>query len=177
MTTVLTPGHKITRADLLTTAECIELFGAPGEGGVAESRLKTFTVPYKLRLYERGAPATVMRVRAHEKVMYLVESVFITILQTYGAKDIERLGLDVYAGSYMARRMVNGTEWSRHAFGVAFDFLPQENGLKTRLAASTFGKPEYREFLDIWQRHGFANLGRALNYDPMHFEIMRIVFK
>lgn len=176
--TVLNPKTKPTKADLLITEECIALFGAPGAGGEAESQLVTFITPYKMRLYTRGAPLTANKVRVHKKVQYLVESAFITTLDTYGFEEIDRLGINVYAGSYEPRLMRGSkTKWSMHAFGVAFDFLPQENELKTRLAASTFGKPEYKAWLDIWQKHGFANLGRALDYDPMHFEVMRIAVK
>lgn len=176
--TVLNPKTQIKRSDLLTTEECIELFGAPGAGGVAESQLVTFTTPYKMRLYERGAPKTQSRVRVHKKIVYLVESVFVTTLDVYGEAEIDRLGINVYAGSYEPRvQRGSKTVWSKHAFGIALDFLPRENGLRTRLADATFGKPEYKAWLDIWQKHGFANLGRALDYDPMHFEIMRIAMK
>lgn len=175
--TVLNPKQKPTKADLLSTAECIELFGEPGVGGTAESQLVTFNAPYKMRLYDRGQATNVTKVRCHVKISQLAESALITVLQHYGAERIVELGLDVYGGSYNARQMRGGTEWSKHAFGIAFDFLPLENALKTRLANSTFGKPEYKAWLDIWQQHGFVNLGRAADYDPMHFEIARFAVK
>lgn len=174
---VLNPRTKVKRSDLFTTEEAIALFGEPGEGGVAESRLVTFKAPYLMRLYERGTPLVVTRIRCHKLVANLVESALITAHQFYGAKRIEALGLDVYGGSYIARKMRGGTEWSKHSFGIAFDFLPQENGLKTKFKDATFGKPEYKEWIDIWQEHGFANLGRNLDYDSMHFEAMRYAFK
>lgn len=170
------PARRLTKADLFSTEEAIARFGTPGEGNGAEQRLVTIQAPYKMRLYERGAPLQVERIRCHELVADWVEAALRLTLNTYGAKRIVKLGLDVYAGSYVPRLMRNSKKtWSKHAFGIAFDFLPKENGNLTPFDRATFSRPEYKEWLDCWRCSGFANLGQVegIGRDAMHFEFMK----
>lgn len=175
MSVVHDPAKKITSANLFTTAQATVRFGTPGEGKGAEQRLVYFPAPYPLRLYERGAPLNVKRIRCHELVADWMEAALRLALNTYGQKRIVELGLDVYGGCYVPRRIRGGRSWSKHAFGIASDWLQQENGLKTPFAEATFSRPEYKDWLDCWRCSGFANLGQLEGFerDAMHFEFMR----
>jgi len=161
--------------ELYSTAEATAKFGTPGEGGTVEKRLKTFDAPYTLRLYERGAPLNVKRITCHELVLPWMEAALKLVKDAYSAKDIERLGLDVYAGCYNPRRIRNGQSWSKHAFAIASDWLPKENDLQTPFAKATFSRPEYKDWLQCWNLSGFANLGQVKGFarDAMHFEFMK----
>lgn len=165
-------------SDLYSQAQAIESFGFPNEDpklSKVEPQLVYFDSPFKLRLYTRSAVANVSRIRCHKKVAQYAHAAMSRTLEVYGAERIVELGIDVYAGCYNPRKVRGGDSWSKHAFAIAFDFLPGENGLHTPLAKSTFGRPEYKDLLDIWQECGFANLGRlpSMGRDAMHFEFMR----
>lgn len=165
-------------SDRFSVAEAIQAFGQPDAD---PKKCKVFPqlvrieMPYKLRLYSRDATANVTRVSVHGELKPYFEAVYHRVLETYGPKEIVRLGLDVYGGCYDARPIRGGKSWSMHAFAIAQDWLPQENGLNTLFAKSTFARPEYKPFLDIWQECGFLNLGRLPTYarDAMHFERMK----
>lgn len=169
------PLKKITSKDLFTVAEATARFGTPGEGKGAEQRLVYFPAPYPLRLYARGAALTVNRIRCHELVADWMEAALQLVLKEYGLKQIAKLGLDVYGGCYVPRKVRGGTSWSKHAFGIASDWLQQENGLQTPFAKATFSRPEYKDWLDCWRCSGFANLGQLEGFerDAMHFEFMK----
>lgn len=171
------PARKITGKDLFSQEEAIKRFGTPGEDtGTVKDRIVSVQLPYPMRLYVRGAPLVKKTIRAHELVADWVEAALRLTLNTYGLKRIEKLGLDVFSGDYVPR-MVRGskTTWSKHAFGIAYDFLAQENGLWTRAPEATFSRPEYKDWLDCWRCSGFANLGQVEGFerDFMHFEFMK----
>jgi hypothetical protein len=169
------PARRITGKDLFTTAEAIARFGQPGEGKSAEAKQVMFDLPYPMRLYVRGAPLVKRRMQCHELVADWAEAALRLTLNHYGLKQIEKLGLDVFSGSYIPRRVRKGTSWSKHAFGIAFDFLAIENGLQTPFKDATFSRPEYKDWLDCWRCSGFANLGQVEGFgrDAMHFEFMK----
>ena len=172
------PLKKITSKDLFTTEEAIKRFGTPGEGNQAEAKQVMFDLPYPMRLYDRGTPLVKERMQCHELVAEWAEAALRLTLNEYGLAKIEKYGLDVFSGSYVPR-FVRGSEnkkvWSKHAFGIAFDFLAKENGLKTPFKLATFSRPEYKDWLDIWRCSGFANLGQleVFERDAMHFEFMK----
>lgn len=165
-------------SDLYSESQAIESFGQPHEdpklSGV-EPQLVFFDTPFKLRLYARSGKAEVTRIRCHKIIASYAEAALNRVLEVYGPEQIVKLGLDVYGGCYNPRTVRGGKTWSKHAFAIAFDFLQAENGLNTPFHASTFGRPEYKDYLDIWQECGFANLGRIPTFarDAMHFEFMR----
>ena len=149
---------------MLTTKELIAKYGAPNEAG---TYLKTIVLPYPF-LYD-GKPVTKMR--CHKLVADKFLAVFNDILAHYGLEEINRLGINKYGGCFNYRLMRGGTQLSRHSWGVAIDLHPSANGLKTTYSKALFSKPEYAKMHEIFEKHGFINLGKTKGYDAMHFEI------
>lgn len=167
-----------TSADRFTVAEAIAYFGQPDKDPSkceVFKQLVTIKSPYKLRLYSRSSEANVTKMSVHRLVAPYVEAAVNRIYDEYGQAQIVALGLDVYGGCYNPRPIRGGKSWSMHAFACAQDWLQQENGLNTKFADSTFGRPAYKKFLDIWQECGFLNLGRLTTFgrDAMHVEFMK----
>ena len=137
-------------------------------GDVDNIPLVRATVPFPL--YYDGSPMT--SVRLHRDVAASFTAAMGDILSHYGLEEIERLRINHnYGGTYNKRKMRGGTSWSMHAYGIAIDLNAAENGLRTTAAAALFAKPEYQAMIDIMERHGWYSLGRAKNYDYMHFQV------
>ena len=66
--------------------------------------------------------------------------------------------------------MRGGSDYSRHSWGIAIDLDPERNQLKTPYLKSNFSKQEYKKLHEIFEKHGFINLGKQKGYDAMHFE-------
>lgn len=136
-------------------------------GNVDNIPLTRVSLPFTL--YYDGSP--VSSVSVHEDVASSLSSALSQVLSHYGIEEIERLRINHnYGGSYNKRKMRGGSSWSMHAYGIAIDMNIAENGLRTTSSAALFAKPEYEPFLDIMERNGWYSLGRAKNYDFMHFQ-------
>lgn len=136
-------------------------------GNVDNIPLTSISLPFPL--YYGGSP--VRSVRVHEDVASSLSAAFSQILAHYGLEEIERLRINHhYGGTYNKRKMRGGTSWSMHAYGIAIDMNTAENGLRTTAAGALFAGEEYIPFLDIMERNGWYSLGRAKNYDYMHFQ-------
>jgi len=112
----------------------------------------------------------VSSIRVHRLCADAFLAVFEDILAFYGADRIRELGLDQYSGTYNKRRIRGGRSWSTHAFGIAIDLFAAMNRMRMSFKESLFSKAEYAEFMNIWRRHGFVNLGEALDFDSMHMQ-------
>jgi hypothetical protein len=136
-------------------------------GDVDNIPLTRVSLPFPL--YYDGSPVSTVSV--HEDVAGSLTSALSQVLSHYGLEEIERLRISHnYGGSYNKRKMRGGSSWSMHAYGIAIDMNAAENGLRTTASAALFAKPEYEPFLDIMERNGWYSLGRAKNYDYMHFQ-------
>jgi hypothetical protein len=153
---------------MLTTQQTIKKYGTPTETGAAY--LVTVNLPYPMRL-AWDTDTTVNRLRCHRLVADKFEAVFKDILATYGLPKIKELGIDLFGGCFNFRKMRGGSAWSKHSWGIAIDLDPARNGLKTTYAKSQFAKPEYQKLHEIFEKHGFINLGKAKGFDTMHWEI------
>lgn len=153
---------------MLTTQQTIKKYGTPTETGAAY--LVTVNLPYPMRL-AWDLDTTVTRLRCHNLVADKFEAVFKDILATYGLPRIKELGIDLFGGCFNFRKMRGGSAWSKHSWGIAIDLDPARNTLKETSRTARFARPEYKDMIDIFYKHGFISLGREKNYDWMHFEI------
>ena len=109
--------------------------------------------------------------RVHKKVAQDFTNVFNELLQVYGLQKIQELGIDLFGGCFAFRAMRGGSDYSRHSWGIAIDLDPERNKLKTPYLKSNFSKQEYKKLHEIFEKHGFINLGKQKGYDAMHWEI------
>lgn len=140
----------------------VSQFGAPGD----EKQLVSISPPYPL-LYE-GHPVSTIRV--HRLIATHVRDALREVLQHYGEKEIERLGLNLYGGSYNYRSTSKGSALSMHAWGIALDFSPTANSYATRAPRATLSHPDCNRWWEIWESHGATSLGRARDQDWMHLQ-------
>ena len=152
--------------NLLTTAQAIAKYGKPNQTGTYLTSIK---LPFPLRL-AWDKDTKVKTIRVHKLVAAEVLAIFTEILEVYGYEEIVELGIDLFGGSFAYRAMRGGSEWSKHAFGLAIDLDPERNQLKETSKTARFARPEYKKLIDIFYKHGWVSLGREANYDWMHFQ-------
>jgi len=151
----------------MTTKDIIKKYGKPTQKG---EYLTTIKLPYPMKL-AWDKKVVVKTMRCHKLVANNFISVFNDILEAYGIKKIQELGIDLFGGCFNFRQMRGGSDYSRHSWGIAIDLHPEANGLKTPFNKALFSKPEYKKLHEAFEKHGFINLGKAYNYDTMHWEI------
>lgn len=138
-------------------------FGKEGTG------LITIDLPYPL--YLSWEPATkVTRITCHTLVSEPLTRIFRKTLEHYGMDKIHTLGLDIYGGCYNDRKIVGGNSKSMHAWGIAIDMDPDNNGMNTHAPKARFSSKEYAPFWLIIESEGAISLGREKDYDWMHFQ-------
>ena len=152
---------------MLTTEKAIKIYGTPNDRG---TYLTTITLPYPMRI-AWDTKVTTTKLRCHKLIADNLLAVFKDILTVYGLPKIQELGIDLFGGCFNFRKMRGGSDWSKHAFGIAIDLDPARNTLKETSKTARFARPEYKQMIDIFEKHGFLSLGRVHNYDWMHFEI------
>ena len=137
-------------------------------GPVGENQTK-LDLPYPLKL--AWEPATQLnRITCHQKVTKSLYTIFEKTKDTYGHKNIVALKLDLFGGCLNVRKMRGGSAWSIHAWGAAVDLDPDRNKLKWGKDKAVFAAAEYNDFWKIVEAEGWVSLGRARNYDWMHFQ-------
>ena len=149
---------------MLTTKQLIAKYGAPNPEGTYLTKIQ---LPYPMVYDDKQ----VWNMRCHRLVADKFLAVFNDLLAHYGYEKIKELGIDRYGGCFNYRVMRGGTQLSRHSWGVAIDLDPARNLLKETSKTARFARPEYKDMIDIFYKHGFLSLGREKNYDWMHFEI------
>ena len=162
---LLFPSMPVPKGTLMSTSEIMSKYGAPGD-----KNLVKITLPFPLRI-SWDLQYSIDSFMCHKLVAEKMVKVFEDLLAHYGLAEIQRLGIDLYGGCYAYRKMRNGTDWSRHAWGIAIDLDPARNPLKATSKTAQFAKPEYKAMIDIFYKNGFVGLGREKNYDWMHFQI------
>ena len=151
---------------MLTTQKIKSIYGVPNQQG---SYLTTIQLPYPMRLaWDKNAKVKTMR--CHKLVAKDFLNVFNDLLAHYGYEKIVELGIDLFGGCFSFRAMRGGSDYSRHSWGIAIDLDPERNQLKTPYLKSNFSKQEYKKLHEIFEKHGFINLGKQKGYDAMHFE-------
>ena len=153
---------------LLTTKQIIEKYGKPDDDG--SDYLVTINLPYPMRI-AWDIKTSVTKMRCHRLVKDRFLNFFTKVLQHYGLKEIQRLGIDLFGGCFMFRKMRGGNDYSRHCWGIAFDLNPAANDLKTQWENALFSKPEYAPLIKIAYECGLVNYGVEKGFDGMHFEV------
>lgn len=153
---------------MLTTSQAIARFGKPNETG--KGYLVSIPLPYPMRL-AWDTNVKVNKITCHKLVAEQLKAIFQDILDAYGLEKIQELGIDLYGGCFNFRKMRGGSDYSRHSWAIAIDLDPSRNTLKETSKTARFARPEYKEMIDIFYKHGFVSLGREKNYDWMHFEV------
>ena len=152
---------------MITTQEAISKYGKPNEEG---NYLISIDLPYPMRL-AWDLNTTINKIRCHKLVADNFKKVFSELKSVYGYEKLKELGIDLFGGCFNFRAMRGGSDYSRHSWGIAIDLDPTRNLLKETSKTARFARPEYKNMIDIFYKHGFVSLGREKNYDWMHFEI------
>lgn len=139
-----------------------------------QGEIVTVKIPYAH--YLSWSNQKVTKVSCHKKISEPYLNILTEVLETYGEKDIVKLGLDKFGGSYTSppRIMRGGSKYSTHCWGIAFDYDPDHNQLRWGRDKASFAKPDYSDWMNIWKKYGATNLGIAKNYDWMHFQFSRV---
>lgn len=112
--------------------------------------------------------------QAHAKVVPSLERIFERTLDYYGEAQIRKLRLDIFSGCYNYRATVGSSSLSMHSWGVAFDVDAAHNQMNESRSEAAFAKPVYAPFMGFFEEEGWVSLGRARNYDWMHFQAARL---
>lgn len=152
---------------MLTQAQIEAKYGKANPTG--KGYLVWLDLPYSMYLNWQ-TKTRVKRIQCHKLVHDRLKAVFQEILDTYGIDEIKKLQLDDYGGCFNYRLMRGGTKLSTHSWGIAIDLDPDRNLLHETSKTARFARPEYKQFIDIWYKHGFESLGREKNFDWMHFQ-------
>lgn len=153
---------------MLTTKQLIQKYGKPNVTGAGY--LVTIKLPYPMRL-AWDLDTKVTKMSCHKLVADKFLSVFNDLLAHYGYDKLVELGIDFFGGCFNFRKMRGGSEWSTHSWGVAIDLDPARNQLKETSRTARFARPEYKQMIEIFYKHGFISLGVEKNYDWQHFQI------
>ena len=152
------------KVKIFNQAEMEKYFGKADPQG---SYLTMIDLPYTM-YYDRQP---VKRMRCHKKVAQAFTNVFKELLSTYGERKLNELEITDFGGCFNYRLMRgSNSKLSSHSWGTAIDLDANRNTLKETSATARFAKPEYKAMIDIFEKHGFASLGRLKNYDWMHFQ-------
>jgi Putative peptidoglycan binding domain/D-alanyl-D-alanine carboxypeptidase len=151
-------------------ADVRAFFGQPGSPAATAG---TVHLPAPMRLaWDLGTKISTFR--CHAKCAEAFAGIMRDAFAHYGEKRWRELGLDLFGGCYNLRAMRGGTEYSMHSYGIAVDLDPARNQLTWTKAKAAFARPEYDAFWAIVESYGALSLGRARNFDWMHFQFARL---
>ena len=152
------------KVKIFSQAEQEKYFGKANPQG---TYLTMIDLPYTM-YYDKQA---VNKMRCHKKVAQAFLNVFNDLLKTYGVAKLNELEITDFGGCFNYRLMRGSrSKLSAHSWGTAIDLDANRNTLKETSATARFARPEYKAMIDIFEKHGFASLGRLKNKDWMHFE-------
>jgi hypothetical protein len=112
----------------------------------------------------------IRKMTLHKKVAESASRVFANVRDTYSNADIKSLGLHLFGGSLNVRKMRGGNRYSMHSWGIAIDFDPIRNQLKTKSPHARLSHADAVPFWEAWEAEGWVSLGRARNFDWMHVQ-------
>ena len=142
-------------------------------GKVGENQT-SFELPYPLFL-AWDTSKKVKKITCHQKVASSLHRIFENTLKAYSEKEIKILRLNLFGGCLNVRKMRgSSTTWSTHSWGIAVDLDPDNNRLKWNKNRAGFAKEEYLAFWKIVETEGWTSLGRARDFDWMHFQATKL---
>ncbi len=151
-----------------TEAQCPKFYGPKGENQA------TIALPYPMAL-DWNKAQTIRAMTCHEKVAEPMLRIFRKLLAEYGIDELKRLGISEFGGCLNVRlKRGSKTAWSIHSWGCAVDLDPDRNGLRETSKTARFARPEYLPMWRIIEGEGAVSLGRARNFDWMHWQFARL---
>lgn len=153
-----------------TTSALSAFYGAPRKGFPG---LTSIELPYAMVLsWKQGT--VVEKILVHKKAASSLLLILEDILKEFGQDGIIEHGLHLYGGCYNHRKMRGGSSWSRHAWGIAIDINPDDNGLRTPWQEDKIGQPGFATMpvkaIEIFEEHGWKAYARSIGRDAMHFQ-------
>lgn len=143
------------------------MFGKP------ESNLGQVVCPYLMYGdYKRTIKVT--HFVAHRKIAPSLTRILQRTLDHYGPAQIKKLYLDIFSGCFNNRTVVGGKGTSMHAWAIAIDIDAAHNQMNEGASDASFAHAVYSPFIDFFEDEGWVSLGRARNYDWMHFQAARL---
>jgi hypothetical protein len=113
---------------------------------------------------------TVSSFSCHELVAEPLTRIYGAAFEHYGEARFRELRLDVWGGCFNDRKMRGGSKTSTHAWAIAVDHDPENNQLRWGRDRASLAGREYEAFWKAVEAEGAVSLGRAANYDWMHFQ-------
>ena len=150
---------------MITQTQLINKYGTPNKEG--KGYIIQIVLPYPMYYDDKK----VTKISCHKLVADKLLAIFNDILKFYGQDEISKLKIDDYGGCFNYRLMRGGSKLSVHSWGCAIDLNPSRNLLKETSKTARFARPEYKQMIDIFYKHGFESLGREKNFDWMHFQV------
>lgn len=151
---------------LQTQSELEKYYGAVG------TNQTKITSPYPLHI-AWDLNKTITKFSCHEKVADSLVRVLERVHDHYGDR-VSELGLDLFGGCLNVRKLRGGTAYSTHSWGISVDWDPERNKLRWGRDRANFAKPVYNKWNDLWAEEGWVSLGRAKNYDYMHYQAAKV---
>lgn len=144
-------------------------FGPPGAPACTAGKVNS---PYPLRLaWDKSQ--VINRFSCHELVADNMQAVMGRVASHYSPTQIQAMGLDLFGGCYNFRKMRGGSNMSKHSWGIATDWNPEENRLRWGRERASMARPMFTTWWKLWEDAGWTSLGRKFNFDWMHVEAVR----
>lgn len=147
--------------------DMVNFYGPVGEN------MTSLEIPYAMKL-AWNKNVTVKKFTCHQKCAKSFYAVLEKVLKTYGEKEIQRLGLNLFGGCLNVRKMRGGSSFSTHSWGCAIDLDPDNNQLRWGKDRAKMARPEYNDYWKIVESEGGVSLGRERNMDFMHWQFANL---
>lgn len=142
-------------------------FGSPG------ANLVKLSLPFPFRIAWDPAK-TVQSTMVNAKCASAFSAIWNKTLEHYTLGGLRTLRLDMFGGCFNIRKMRGGSAMSMHSYGIAWDIDPERNQLKWNRARANLDGHEYDKFWSFVESEGGVSLGRARDFDWMHFQFARL---
>jgi len=137
-----------------------------GKVGTNQTKI---SLPYPMVL-AWDTKVSLNQITCHEKVAESLQGVLEVVRDSYTVEEISKHGFNLFGGCLNVRKIRGGNRWSTHAWGIAIDFDPARNGLRTPWKDAYLSRPECAKFVQAFKDEGWYSLGLEKNYDAMHFQ-------